>query len=95
MITDKNLDSLKTSTSSLCESLNLLRMALIDMCVLTTIRIAYNNKNIKIYNPHCSKWKNCKKSISGDCFMCDLNNKGTEQYILEKLTNDVKEIMER
>lgn len=52
--------------------------------------------NIKLYNPHCPRWNNCGgSSLNKDCFMCEYNLKGSEQYVIEKLISKIiKEMVE-
>lgn len=42
-------------------------------------------KDVEIYNPHCSKWKQCELRKNEDCFHCEDNLQGTDEYIFEKL----------
>lgn len=72
------------------KNLTELKTAMMDLHMLLTIYKKHIDMGIKIYNPHCSKWKTCNKNIFNDCFMCDFNCKGSEQYFNEKLINNVK-----
>lgn len=73
-----------------------LRNSIINLYLYLTIQRAYSEKEIKIYNPHCSNWNKCERnSLNKDCFMCDLNLKGSEQYVMEKLMYRVNEILDK
>lgn len=46
----------------------------------------HKEKEIRLQNPHCPRYKQCQ---SEDCFLCENNIKGSEQYVLEKIVKEI------